>query len=376
MKSTIVLLVLMAIISCNHQKSSNTINSEVNKSKTSDELSMTKTDSSKTINQSEVNKTPIGFSISNNNCCGRDADSINNWFEYLDSLNATIPEGRYSTHNFLSQISRSKAPLFKTFVSITQDARLKISPKLDEKFSHDTIQMLDSIMVPFFDKKPFKVYIQHEMEVETQTLCCYNGELRYFKDEQFIDKAKSKAICNGNYTLYEGENLIIRNNSTDSIHIIPAHYQTLNSFISWSNDSNMVAYSIFHYSLKSYKEVFLFDLKDWQRKFINYGSIPTFINNQDILFYYHHDKDNSFKYSSINMYNILEEKNKTIFILPDSLDLTGYGPDLFEYSVIKEDIFNDKKCLSVKLWKGQHEEEDLKTYNLYFNFQGDLLGIK
>ncbi|WP_430811364.1 MULTISPECIES: hypothetical protein [unclassified Carboxylicivirga] len=362
MRNILVLILLMAIISCNNHKSRNIEN------KTTSNSTISKPDTINIINKTKATKAPIGYSVSANNCCGKYSDSIIYWFEYLDSLHATNQEGRYSTHNFLSKINRRTAPLFKTYISVAQNALLKDTPKLDGKFHQDTLQILDSLIVPFFNKRPFKVYIQHEMEVETQTLCCYKGKLRYFKDKQFIDNSKIKTIRGGEYTLYKGENLIIRKNASDSIHILPADYYPLNSFLSWSNDSSFIIYTDGY-------TISMFDIEKWNNSFLAKGKNPKLSSTNDSFIYYYTDSIYSNKTLKIMSYDLASKTQFTVLNLPDSLDAGCWGPDKYHASNIEDDTFNRESCWSVKLYTGDGDAPDTKIYKYYFNHQGDSLAF-
>ncbi|MCT4648426.1 MAG: hypothetical protein N4A74_25795 [Carboxylicivirga sp.] len=363
MKNTLVLFLLLAIISCNNQKSRNT---EATKNKTINDFTIPKPDSSKIINQAKTNKIQIGNSKSDTNCSEKYSDSLAYWFEYLDSLHENL-EDRYSTHNFLSKINRRTAPLFKTYISVTENALIK-NQKLDKKNYQDTIQILDSITVPFFDKKPFKVYIQHEMEVETQTLCCYKGKLGYFKDEQFIDNAKIISIRGGEYNLYKGDNLIIRNNKSDSIYIIPSNYYPLDSFLCWSSDSSFIIYTD-NYTISK------FNIEKWENSFLAKGKNPKLLSTNNSFIYYHTDSIDSNKTIKIISYDLPSKTKSTVLSLPDSLDAGCWGPDWYHTSNIEDDTFNSKSCLSVKLYTGDGDAPDTKIYKYYFNHQGDSLAL-
>jgi len=272
--------------------------------------------------------------------------------------------GRYKTIN-----SKSKISSIEVYYSVAHKMRFTNIPYCRSAIILDTLNLLDSIYVPYFDNNHFGFTIPCEVCNNTSVLGFKDGQLGYFREDECINKKKVRKILDNNFSIAEGKNIVVQNLLNDSTFTIPV-YGNLNPNFSWAPDQSKISYMAYYSDEESHHEsygkIFLFDLKNWKNIEIGLGGHPQFLDNNESFFYHQKTSKNSFKYYSLNNYNILNDSITVVYVLPDSLDLSAYG-ELYEYSTVKIDSLGNNQCYSVILYQGTYEEEIIKSYKLYLS---------
>ncbi|MCT4636505.1 MAG: hypothetical protein N4A72_02255 [Bacteroidales bacterium] len=298
----------------------------------------------------------------------------------LDSTLSIVnnPSNRCYIVESLENFNIKNIDACKTYYSVANNSDIIKYPttRYDENYIIiDKLNVLDKVTVPLFNGTPLIVLLPYEVCDERAILCIHNNQYCFARYRDIVDNRDIKAIHNNRYKVFDGNNILILRMSDSSYYAFEKRTCDINQNYSWSEDKRMVTYSVT--SDDKEVEVFLTDLFSWTDTFIDEGDLPQIVDSTNIIYYKSMGK-NSFKFKSINYYNITDKKIYELYQMPDSLELTGYGVDQFMYSEIKKDKYSDTDCFSVILHKGKYESDNHKQYKLFFSLSdsASILGLE
>ena len=231
----------------------------------------------------------------------------------------------------------------------------------------DTLSIFDTVIVPYFNNKPFYHKNAHELYWENRYFCYHDGKFGFFKDYSCIDSSRISQSPNSSFIQYDGDKYVLKEKEGENFFILPS------SGYNWSFDNSHIVYTTKNYingrGIKH--KLFCLTIPEGTIKFLSQGHNPFFIDSTYKIFFFYDLDEKEYSNKGLSLYDLKNNTIKHICETNDSISFYECGPDFCTLSDIISDNYLDKDCFSIKLYENVMEPN--KSYRLYFTSVGDSL---
>lgn len=233
----------------------------------------------------------------------------------------------------------------------------------------------DTIMIPMFEGKIEPSVLS--FYEDCGELCWYdyffcltkNGAYGFIDSRNLIGFQNIYPIPNSNYLFFRGEPKVL----VDKSDFTKRRYFNTDQ-LNFTNDSSICVYSIDSY--KDYKSIYIFKLNSWEENYIGKGFKPKFTGNEIV---YWNDGNVKGITEKVHLYSLVNNNDKVIFIVPDSLTLWEVGPDRNYPSEIQIKNIDNEECFDLQFCSKTiqpGEEECGKKAEFLISKTGNILKIE
>jgi hypothetical protein len=302
---------------------------------------------------------------------------------YLDSTYKAFESqsNKFDTLNYSNPIGFQKLAVFGDSVKLLE------TPSKDSKIL-SVLSFGDSVYIPYYNTKYkdggqfhgsiFFVYFFKEMENEYVQFCLTEDGIFSFikRDDLFIyygEEAVVIPVPENNCLIYkEWLKLgVVKNDFSKSSVLYTQN-------IDFSEDKEIIAFSVDKYDEPDYQSIYLFNLKTWIKTYVAEGFSPKFIDN--CIVYYSGSitqrKDQEIS-EKLHIYDLISKTDNVIFTVQDSLTLWNWAGsgDFVNPGRIIIDLSSNKNNFRIDLFFN-NEEFDEKKIEKSFNLKGELIEEK
>jgi hypothetical protein len=295
---------------------------------------------------------------------------------YLDSItklyNSQLQQGPNRSIDFSTFVENRSS-----YVSAFNEAPKLYSVPDDKSTYKKLLEFGDTLLIPLFNAsyEPTELrflILEGDLKWHYFIFCVTkDGDYGFICSDRYIRHKNIEPVSGTDYLLFRWspQAIVLKDDFTKR-----KYFNTTD--IVFSDDNNMLVFSVDIFDDKNYLNMYTFQLDTWTETFIGKGHSPTFIENE--IVYWAKEEDET-ETELVHLYGFTSEKDEIIFVVPDTLTLWLCGPDRCFPQKIEVKENNNEAQIALDFCSAiirPGDDECGRETTFIINRKGEIIGIE